>query len=221
MVMKKRRGQMLMNPKFLRGVALSVVSSVAFAAGTSGVWAADLAVPRHSHCVAWKTNKTLALVKRATAVGTSCQVTLKAIKKGNKLGAEMQVPIASFDSKEKQRDQEVLKILEAAKQPNIIFKTALLTEADWKKMLGKGSGPVQGVLYVGKRSYPMRFLASVNQVGKDVVVSGKVVTKFTDLGIQPPVVGPGGSIAKVDDYLELHFSFNSKQLQNKGVVPGL
>ena len=54
-----------------------------------------------SHCVAWKTNKTLALVKRATAVGTSCNVTVKAVKSGANLGAEISVPIASFKSGEK------------------------------------------------------------------------------------------------------------------------
>ncbi len=188
---------------------------------SSAVLAADLAVPPNSHCVAWKTNKTLALVKRATAVGTSCKVSVTAVKKGDKLGAEVSVPIASFDSKEKQRDAEVLKILEASKQPSVIFKTALLTEADWKKMLAKGSGPVKGTLYIGKRPYPMSALVKVNQAGGAVVVSGKIVTKFTQLGIKPPVVGPGGSIAKVDDYLELHFSFNSNQLQNKNLVPGL
>lgn len=183
--------------------------------------ASSLEVPANSHCVAWKTNKTLALVKRATAVGTSCQVTVKAIKKGDKYGAEVSVPIASFDSQEKKRDQEVLKILDAVKQPNVIFKTAMLTEADWKRMVGKGSGPVKGTLYIGKRPYPMSALVKVNQVGSDTIVSGKIVTKFTSLGIAPPMVGPGGSIAKVDDYVELHFSFNSKQLQNKSVVPGL
>lgn len=202
-----------------------ILAGVLLATGVSlekpSLSASTLAVPANSHCVAWKTNKTLALVKRATAVGKSCQVTVKAIKKGDKLGAEVSVPIASFDSQEKKRDQEVLKILDAAKQPNVIFKTAMLTEADWKRMVGKGSGPVKGTLYIGKRPYPMRALVKVNKAGGDLVVSGKIVTKFTALGIAPPVVGPGGSIAKVDDYVELHFSFNSKQLQNKAVVPGL
>lgn len=205
-----------MNKRFLMGFVMTTGILL-----SSAVSAADLAVPTNSHCVAWKTNKTLALVKRATAVGTSCKVSVTAIKKGDKLGAEVAVPIASFDSKEKQRDAEVLKILEASKQPNVIFKTALLTEADWKKMLAKGSGPVKGTLYIGKRPYPMSALVKVNQAGGAVVVSGKIVTKFTSLGIKPPVVGPGGSIAKVDDYLELHFSFNSSQLKNKNLVPGL
>lgn len=205
-----------MKKRFLMGLVMTTGILL-----SSAVSAADLAVPANSHCVAWKTNKTLALVKRATAVGTSCKVSVTAIKKGDKLGAEVSVPIASFDSKEKQRDAEVLKILEASKQPNVLFKTALLTEADWKKMLAKGSGPVKGTLYIGKRPYPMSALVNVSQAGGAVVVSGKIVTKFTSLGIKPPVVGPGGSIAKVDDYLELHFSFNSSQLKNKNLVPGL
>ncbi len=183
--------------------------------------AAKLAVPSNSHCVAWKTNKTLGLVKRATAVGTSCNVTVKAIKKGGQLGAEVSVPIASFDSKEKKRDAEVLKILDASKQPNVIFKTAMLSPAQWQKMLSNGSGPVKGTLYIGKRAYPQTTVVKVKKAGSNVVVNGVLVTKFTKLGIKPPTVGPGGSIAKVDDYVELHFSFNSSKLQNKSVVPGL
>ena len=174
-----------------------------------------------SHCVAWKTNKTLALVKRATAVGTSCNVTVKAVKSGANLGAEISVPIASFSSGEKDRDKEVLKILEASKQPSLVFKVNPLSPAAWQAMLKNGSGPVKGNLFFGNRAHPLTAIAKVKKNGSNIEVYGDIVTKFSTLGIKPPVVGPGGSIAKVDDYLELHFNFVSSKVQNTSVVPGL
>ncbi len=174
-----------------------------------------------SHCVAWKTNKTLALVKRATAVGTSCQVTVKATQSGSNLGAEISVPIASFSSGEKKRDAEVLKILGASKQPNLLFKVTPLSAAAWQAMLKNGSGPVKGTLYFNKKAHPLTAVAKVTKSGSNIEVRGDIVTKFSAIGITPPTVGPGGSIAKVDDYLELHFNFVSSKVQNTGIVPGL
>lgn len=173
-----------------------------------------------THCVAWKTKKTLGLVKRVEPVGKSCQATVKAVKQGGKLGAEMSVPIRSFSSGDKDRDKEVPKILKANVQPNIEFKTALLSEAEWKKMLSAGSGTVKGTLKVGGKSVAMNVNAKLRKGGNKEVY-GQITTKFTTLGIKPPEVGPGGSIAKVDDYLELHFNFVASKLQNKAVVPGL
>lgn len=174
-----------------------------------------------SHCVAWKTKKTLGLVKRVEPVGKSCSVTVKAVKHGgNKLGAEMSVPIRSFNSGDSDRDKEVLNILKAKIQPNIEFKTALLSESEWKKMLSSGGGSIKGTLKVAGKSFATTLNAKVRNGGTKEV-SGQITTKFTSLGIKPPEVGPGGSIAKVDDYLELHFNFVASQLQNKSVVPGL
>lgn len=174
-----------------------------------------------SHCVAWKTKKTLALVRRAEATGINCNIQVKAVKSGDKLGAEVTIPIASFNSNEKDRDKEVQKILKANVQPNLIFKTEMLTAATWKNMMGKGSGPVKGTLKIGGKNYPVSTVAKVAKAAGGYEVYGAILTKYTAFGLQPPVVGPGGSIAKVDNYLELHFNFHSSKLQNRNLVPGL
>ena len=171
------------------------------------------------HCVAWKTNKTLGLVKRVSPVGMNCNVTVKAVKVGAKYSAEVIVPIRSFNSGEKDRDKEVLNILKANVSPNLVFKVDPLPLGTWKAMLKKGSGPVRGKLYIANKAKPLSTTAKIRKKGKVIEVYGVVRTKFTALGIKPPVVGPGGSIAKVDDYLELHFNLVSNKVQ--GAVPGL
>jgi len=172
-----------------------------------------------SHCVAWRTQKTMAMLSKQEAIGTSCQVSVSASKTADgKYQATVTVPISSFDSKEKDRDKEVLKILNAAQQPKLEFTTLPLTLAQWQTMLKNGQGAVRGKLKVAGKSYPISSTAKIRQNGTQIEVYGFVQTKFTALGMQPPVVGPGGSIAKVDDYLELHYQFSSSKVQNFALV---
>ena len=173
------------------------------------------------HCVAWKTKKTLAMVKRVEPVGTNCSATIKALKVGDKYSAEITVPIAAFNSGEKDRDKEVLKILQANVAPNLVFTVDPLPASTWQTMLSKGSGPVRGKLSIAGKTYNLTATAKVRKSGSKVEVYGMIVTKYSDLGIKPPSVGPGGSIAKVDDYLELHFNFLSDKVLNKAIVPNL
>lgn len=205
--------------KWLGLCVASAVVVAGFNLSSPEVEAASSVLSSGSNCVAYKTKKTLALVKRVTVVGKSCKVKVKALKKGAKYGAEVSVPIKSFDSKEKDRDKEVLNILKAKVQPDLLFKTDLLTKGQWEKMLKNGRGAVKGKLMIAKKSYPLTAIVKVKKGGTEL--SGNLVTKFSKVGVKPPSVGPGGSIAKADDYLELHFNFTSKKLLNKKVIPGL
>lgn len=172
-----------------------------------------------SHCVAWRTQKTLALLSKQEVIGRSCNVSVSASKSADgKFSATVQVPIAAFNSQEKDRDKEVLKILQASKQPVLQFTTLPLTAAQWQTMLSNGQGAVRGELMIGGKKYPLNSVAKVRKNGSKIEVYGYIRTSFSSLGIAPPVVGPGGSIAKVADYLELHYHFSSDKVQNIGVV---
>lgn len=173
------------------------------------------------HCVAWKTKKTLALVKREEPVGMNCSASVKALKVGANYSAEVTVPISAFHSGEKDRDKEVLKILKANISPNLVFKVSPLPASAWQGMLQRGSGAVHGQLYIAGKPYPLGTTIHVQKNGGHIEVSGAIFTKFSELGIKPPEVGPGGSIAKADDYLELHFNFRSDKLLNSGIIPGI
>jgi polyisoprenoid-binding protein YceI len=187
------------------------------------VLAGDLA-PRQvlqagSHCVAWRTTKTLALVSQHEVVGTSCQVSVVAkAASGGKYSATVSIPISSFNSQEADRDKEVLKILKASTQPNLLFTTQALSQAQWTAMLAKGNGTVRGNLAVAGKSFPLTAGVKIRKSGGHIEVYGSIRTRFTALGITPPEVGPGGAIAKVPDYLELHFNLNSDKVQNFNIV---
>lgn len=187
------------------------------------VWAASLppkqVLQPGSHCVAWRTSKTLALVSQHEAVGISCQVTVTAKAAGeSKYMATVSIPIHSFNSQEPDRDKEVLKILKASIQPNLLFTTQALSKAQWEALVNEKGGSIQGQLSIGGRSFPLSVPVKIRKKGNSVEVYGFVQTRFTALGIKPPEVGPGGVIAKVPDYLELHFNLMSDKVQNYNMV---
>lgn len=166
-------------------------------------------------CVAWRTSKTLALISQHEVVGVSCQVAVVAQKTAEgKFQATVSVPVASFNSQERERDQEVQKILKASIQPQLLFTTQALALKQWEAMLAQGQGTVRGNLAVAGRSFPLTAPVKIRKTGARVEVYGTIRTRFTALGVQPPEVGPGGAIAKVPDYLELHFNLVSDQVQN-------
>lgn len=182
--------------------------------------AATSVLPAGSHCVAYKTRKTLAMVSQSDIIGTNCGVTVKAVKAANgELAADIKIPIYGFNSKEKDRDKEVAKILQSASQPNLTVRTEAMSAAEWKSLLGKGGGTVKAQLVIGGRSYTVTANPKITRNGSKIEVSGTIVTKFSAFGIAPPEVGPGGAIAKAPDYLELHYNFVSSKVQNLGVVP--
>jgi hypothetical protein len=172
-----------------------------------------------SHCVAWRTTKTLAMVSQQEVVGTSCQVSVTARAAGaGKFSALVSIPISSFNSNESDRDKEVLKILKASVQPNLTFTTEALSKAQWESLLAKGQGTVRGKLAVAGRSFSLTSLVKIRRSAGKIEVYGSIRTRFTALGLQAPEVGPGGAIAKVPDYLELHFNLSSDKVQNFGIV---
>lgn len=173
------------------------------------------------NCVAYKTHKTLAMVADTQIVGMNCNVSVTAVKTGSNYSAEIKIPISSFNSQERDRDKEVAKILKANVSPNLVFKVDPLPAATWESMLAHGSGAVHGTLYIGNQPHRVATTVKVSKAGGHVEVYGTIVSKFTDFGIKPPEVGPGGVIAKAADYLELHFNFLDSKVRNRSIVPGI
>lgn len=175
-----------------------------------------------SHCVAYKTRKTLAMMAQSDIVGINCNPTVRAVKAANgTLSAEISVPISGFNSKEAERDKEVSRILKAGSQPSLFIKTVSLSAAQWQTMLKKGGGNVKATIKIGGAVYPVSSATKISRVNGQLEVSGVITTKFSAFGIKPPEVGPGGVIAKAPDYLELHYNLISGKVQNLKVVPGL
>ncbi|PKL77825.1 MAG: hypothetical protein CVV27_04500 [Candidatus Melainabacteria bacterium HGW-Melainabacteria-1] len=184
------------------------------------VESATSVLPAGSHCVAYKSRKTQAMVAQSDIVGSNCGVTVKAVKAANgELAAEIIIPIYGFNSKEKDRDKEVAKLLSSGSHPNLTVRTETMTAAEWKALLQKGGGAVKAQLVIGGKSFTITANPKITRSGNKVEVSGVITSKFTAFGIKPPEVGPGGVIAKAPDYLELHYNFVSGKVQNLAVVP--
>jgi hypothetical protein len=174
---------------------------------------ADISYPvdyPKDHCVAWKTKKTMFLFKKLEPVGISCDVKTEILK--NEQGEpflNVSVPIKSFDSGETKRDNEVIKILKADKQSDLIFKTteALKVYNSDKEF----EGVVKGEIIIGGDSFPLTFKVSKIKDDGQFYYKGLAVLKYTDLKIDPPSVA-GGAVAKVKNYLELHFKFTNKKI---------
>lgn len=170
---------------------------------------ADVSFPK-DHCVAWKTKKTMFLFKKLEPVGISCEVTTTILKdEDGEPFLKVEVPIKSFDSGETKRDLEVVRILKADKQANLIFKTSEAFKIyDTKKDFGDN---FSGELIIGGAKNPVNFrVFKIKKDGK-FFYKGKATLKYTDLNISPPSVA-GGAVAKVKDYLELHFRFSHDKI---------
>lgn len=150
-------------------------------------------------CVAWRTRKRMFLVSSARPVGVNCDITSRRVETPQGKQIEVRAPIHKFSSGEPDRDKEVLDILKAGVQPDLLVRTAPLTSDPFDTE----SGTLAGELSIGGKTYPIEIPYRVEKAGQ-VDLVGVVKTTFTAFGIDPPVVG-GGMVAKVYDELELHY----------------
>ncbi|MAZ48575.1 MAG: hypothetical protein CME65_08425 [Halobacteriovoraceae bacterium] len=147
--------------------------------------------------VSWKTSKTMFLFSDQTPIGINNSVRVET-GYGEARFIKLIIPIASFSSGEAERDQEVQKILKADIQPNIIFQTELMKQAEYERLLSGDVREITGNLNIANESHPVTVkLALTNNF-----LVGTVDSKFTTFGITPPKVA-GGLVAKVHDKLEL------------------
>jgi YceI-like protein len=182
----------------LRKAALSAGVTVLLAAGVGAV-----TFPDGKACVAWKTKKTMFLLKKLEPVGINCSVSVHITPKGAGQQVIVEIPIAAFDSGEKARDKQVLTILKSDVAPALVFTSREYASAEWDGVKIGKIALIEGSLSIGGESFPisMPFLVSRDA---SMVASGVLVTTFSRFKIAPPKVA-GGLIANVQDYLELHY----------------
>ena len=90
-------------------------------------------------------------------------------------------PVKSFDSGNKTRDKDMLKVTEAAKYPEVVFQSSSIsTHANQLN--------VQGQLTFHGVTKPVSFKAAQQQKGKDIVVAGELVINLEDYNIKHPSV---------------------------------
>ena len=178
----------------------------------------DAIFQTNDHCVAWKTIKTLALIKTVKPVGKNCkiQTELKKQNDGNLTFSGI-FPVKSFDSGERDRDEEVAEILNFKEHPNILFTTEPMSVIDWKKILKEKKGVLTGTMTVAGRKRLLKLPISVTSKNGKYKFNGLLITTYSNFRIEPPSVG-GGLIAQAKDYLEFHFQFQSDRLKGFELV---
>ncbi|MCC7406377.1 MAG: YceI family protein [Bdellovibrionales bacterium] len=166
---------------------------------------AEILSSEESHCVAYKTRKTLFLVRSVDVVGKNCQVSSQVLPElGGRYLIEVRIQAGAFESGESERDRDVVKILKADKFQELIFRTSAWPALQWEQLFRQNSFVLGGELTIAGAAHPVQASVRLIRSGEAVVASGVITTQFKELGIEPPKLGMG-ILAQVKDNLELHF----------------
>ncbi len=201
-----------MRYSFLKLICTAALGSIVIP-NITAAWAADISFPKDQNCVAWKTKKTLFLVKSEEPVGINCSITLtvNSPSTGTKQ-VLVKVPIEKFDSGEVDRDKEVLLLLKADQQKDLEFLSKEIPDAQWSDYRTGKMTMLQGTLKIAGESYPVELQLRKAEDPAQAMLSGSLETSFTAFKIPPPSVA-GGLVAKVKDSLTLVFQLNPASLQ--------
>lgn len=157
----------------------------------------------HNTCVSYETSKEMFKLKQVSVIGRTCRVSIRILPKTDKF-----IPIeVLFDSKDLEsgsspRDKEVVKIL----GDRLLYKLNIPT-ALWEQRKAQKQFSIQGNLLLKTGEYSVAFTVSKQNVD-DSKFSGIYKGKFSDFGMQPPRVGPGGFVSDVSEDLTLRFDID-------------
>lgn len=159
------------------------------------------------HCVSWETQVTSFLFLDSNVRGESCEVSVEIEE--NEEGAYViraEVPIKSFESGDRGRNNEVFEYLKGKWQPNILIESIAVSKRDLKlAILGRQKFLVS-MITVANKTFPLE-LSITNKL------EGMVQTSFTALGLDPPQK-LWGVIASSKNSLLLKFKFSLKKIEN-------
>ena len=168
-------------------------------------WASASVLQTGDHCVAYKAEKKIFLIKTVTVIGKNCDVSSQVIPQvDGSYAIEMSVPVLSFHSGEPERDRDVVKVLKGDVESNLVFRSAPMTADQWKEKIKVGAFPLKGELEIGKESYPVEAQITVAKAADGFEADGIIKAKFKDFKMDPPKMF-GGMMASVKQDLELHF----------------
>ena len=164
------------------------------------------------HCLAYQTEETILMVFDLVVVGKTCEISALVKREGESTRFVVSFPIRSLDSGIGMRDEDVSEILSVESQPDIRFVSEFLPWQQIRSALTQGTTKLAGVLEVAGKSHKVLFPLKLSKQSGEWLVTGKLVTSFTEFGLELPAV-LGGVIADTRDYLELliHLRFDRVQ----------
>ena len=192
-------------------ILLSAVLFVYFL-GLSKHLEAEEIFQQGDHCLAYQTEETILLVFDLVVVGKTCEISARVKREGENTRFVVSFPIRSLDSGIGMRDEDVSEILSVESQPDIRFVSDFLTWQQIRLALTQGTTKLAGVLEVAGKSHKVLFPLILSKQSGKWLVTGKLVTSFTDLGLELQDV-LWGVVADYPDYLELLVHLRFEQVQ--------
>ena len=154
------------------------------------------------HCLAYKTEETILLFIDSDVLGKTCEITARLESEGEHTRYVVSFPIRSLDSGVDMRDEDVIEILSVESHPIIRFVSDFVTDEQVVEALIQGTTTLSGVLEVGGKPYKVLFPLKLSEHSGVWLVTGKLVTSFSEFGLELPDL-LGGVVAETRDYLEL------------------
>ena len=154
------------------------------------------------HCLAYKTEETFLLFIDSDVVGKTCEISARLESEGEHTRYVVSFPIRSLDSGVNMRDKDVIEILSAESDPIIRFVSDFVTGEQVVEALIQGTTMLSGVLEIAGKSHKVLFPLKLSEHSGVWLVTGKLVTSFSEFGLELPAV-LGGVVADTRDYLEL------------------
>ena len=207
----------------LRTLFLTVLFLYFLGLGTQHLEAEEI-FQQGDHCLAYQTEETILLFVDSVVVGKTCEISARVKREGENTRLDVSFPIRSLDSGVGMRDDDVMEILSVESHPDIRFVSDFLSEKQVDAALTQGKTNLAGILEVAGKSYKVRFPLKLSEQSGAWLVTGKLVTSFSEFGLKLPAV-LGGVVADTSDYLELlvHLRFDGVQglveLQAASVSP--
>ena len=136
----------------------------------------------------------------------------------NTFRIEIGFPIRSLISPRlpyaRKRDKDVFLFLEGSSCPNIKFKSKELKIESLKRMIHDSVGIIPGDLEVLCYPNPVNFHIKFLKNNKgEIIGKAKLVTSYTELGIEDPNPNWLPNWIGTKDYIEIHASFNSSSFE--------
>ena len=179
--------------------------------GTQNLEAEEI-FQQEDHCLAYQTEETILMFIDSVVIGKTCEVSARVDREGENTRFVVNFPISSLDSGIGMRDEDVREILSVESQPEIRFVSDFLKREYVSTALTQGTAKLAGVLEVAGKSYKVMFPLKLSKQSGEWLVTGKLVTSFTEFGLELPAV-LGGIVADTRDYLELLVHLRFKMVQ--------
>ena len=187
--------------QYLRTLLLTILSIYFLGLGAQHLEAEEI-FQQGEHCLAYKTEETILLFVDSDVVGKTCEISARLESEGENTRYVVSFPIRSLDSGVDMRDEDVIEILSVESHPIIRFVSDFVTDEQVVEALIQGTTTLSGVLEVGGKPYKVLFPLKLSEHSGVWLVTGKLVTSFSEFGLELPAV-LGGVVADTRDYLEL------------------